>query len=280
MRPGFIMCLWSDEGGIEIISIFKISNYNLKLITMFSKSMSQYRLSNNELLLLNNLYEIFSKNGFYIDKWPEIYYCDYNIAKHNFEILEEEYPENNYIFNPDFLGIYSYNYSKEGIIILFRDRILNASGTFQTKNKRFNNLDEIITLLKTKVLIHEIGHWLTHSCAIINKDEILFQYGTLPKVIKESLAQLTVIWSFYKRKSEFEYKLESFARIFMPKQPKPYYEFSKIHHIYSPEIILKRYLGIASQMTHLNEDSLFKLLIKNETDLRAIEIDVLNGKRI
>lgn len=247
---------------------------------MFSNSMSQYRLSNNELLLLNNLNEIYSKNGFYIDKWPEIYYCDYNIAKQHFEILDEEYPEDNYIFNPDFLGIYRYNYNKEGIIILFRDRILNASSIFHNKNKRFNNLDEIITLLKTKVLIHEIGHWLTHSCAIINKDEILFQYSALPKVIKESLAQLTVIWSFYKHKTEFEYKLESFARLFMPKQPKPYYEFNKIHHLYSPEIILKRYLGIASQMTHLNDESLFKLLAKNESDLRDIEIDVLDGKRI
>ena len=275
------MCLWSDEwGGIEIISIFNTSYDNFKLLTMFSNSMSQYRLSNNELLLLNNLYEIFSKNGFHIDKWPEIYYCDYNIAKHHFEILEEEYPEDNYIFNPDFLGIYSYKYSKEGIIILFRDRILNASSTFINKNKRFYNLDEIITLLKTKILIHEIGHWLTHSCAIINKDEILFQFGALPKIIKESLAQLTVIWSFYKHKSEFEYKLESFARLFMPKQPKPYFEFNKIHHMYSPEIILKRYLGIASQMTHLNEDKLFKLLAKNESDLTDNEISVLDGKKI
>jgi hypothetical protein len=247
---------------------------------MFPNSLQQYRLSNNELLLLNNLFEIYSNNGFSIDKWPEIYYCDYNLARHHFEILEEEYLEENYIFNPDYLGIYRFNYNKEGIIILFRDRILNASNKFYNKNNRFNDLNEVITLLKTKVLIHEIGHWLTHSCAIINKDDILFQYGALPKVITESLAQLTVIWSFYKHKSEFEYKLESFARIFMPKQPKPYYEFSKIHHMYCPEIILRRYLGIASQMTHLNEDSLFKLLIKNESDLRPIEIDVLIGKRI
>ncbi len=266
--------------GIEIISIFNTSYDNLKLLAMFSNSMSQYRLSNNELLLLNNLYEIFSKNGFHIDKWPEIYYCDYNIAKHHFEILEEEYPEDNYIFNPDFLGIYRYKYNKEGIIILFRDRILNASNTFYRKNKRFNNLDEIITLLKTKVLIHEIGHWLTHSCAIVNKDEILIQFDFLPKIVTESLAQLTVIWSFYKHKSEFEYKLESFARLFMPKQPKPYYEFNKVYHMYSPEIILKRYLGIASQMTHLSEDSLFELLAKNESDLTDNEIAVLKGKRM
>jgi tryptophan synthase beta subunit len=130
------------------------------------------------------------------------------------------------------------------------------------------------------VLIHEIGHWLTHSCAIVNKDEILIQFDFLPKIITESLAQLTVIWSFYKHKSEFEYKLESFARLFMPKQPKPYYEFNKVYHMYSPEIILKRYLGIASQMTHLNEDKLFKLLAKNESDLSAIEIAVLDGKSI
>ena len=267
-------------GGIEIISIYNTPNDYFKLLTMFSNSISQYRLSNNELLLLTNLSEIFSKNGFHIDKWPEIYYCDYNIAKHHFEILEKEYPEDNYIFNPDFLGIYRYKYSKEGIIILFRDRILNTSSTFHNKNKRFKNLDEIITLLKAKVLIHEIGHWLTHSCAIVNKDEILIQFDFLPKIITESLAKLTVIWSFNKHKSEFEYKLESFARLFMPKQPKPYYEFNKVYHIYSPEIILKRYLGIASLMTHLNEDSLFELLAKNESDLTDNEIVVLNGKRM
>ena len=50
--------------------------------------------------------------------------------------------------------------------------------------------------------------------------------------------------------------------------------------MYSPEIILKRYWGIASQMTHLNEQSLFELLFKNESELSNIQLDILRGKRI
>lgn len=248
----------------------------------------QYRLSNNELLLLNNLHEIFSNNGFTIGIWPEIYFCDYRDARKKFDLIKENLNkedifnnESNYNFNPDYLGVYIYEPNKEGSIIIFKDRIFAASSRFfLNNNTTLSSLDEIISLLKTKVLIHEIGHWLTHSCTTISNEDVMFQFNFLPKIIIESMAQLTVIWSFYKRNSEYECKLESFAREFMPLQPYPYYEFKRIIHMYSPEIILKRYWGIASQMTHLNEQSLFELLFKNESELSNIQLDILRGKRI
>ena len=196
----------------------------------------QYRFSNDELLLLNNLFEIYTDNGFIIKTWPETYFCNYADAIKKFDLSNEIdmderlfNDEGNYKFSSDYLGIYKYKSNKEGCIIIFKDRIIEASLSLHKFNNIRNfSLDQIITLLKTKVLIHEVGHWLTHSCATICKNEIMMQFNFLPKIIKESLAQLTVIWSFYKRKNQYEYQLESFAREFMPLQPYPYYEFSKV----------------------------------------------------
>lgn len=241
-----------------------------------------YRISTSELLLLNNLYEIFTKNGFTIGMWPEIYFCDYIDAVANFELQEQDFnDEVKYLFNPDFLGIYHYKLNQEGIIVLFKDRIINTSKhIYFNQRNSFTDINNVITLLKTKVLIHEIGHWLTHTCSTVNKYAIMTNFSFLPKIITESMAQLTVIWSFYKHTSEFEYQLENFARIFMPLQPYPYYEFSNMYHIYSPQILLSRYLGIASQMTHINSQRLFELLSKNESDLSILDLDILKGKRI
>jgi hypothetical protein len=218
--------------------------------------------------------------------WPEIYFCDYNDAVAEFNIsLDFDksegvfFNETAFDFNPDYLGFYSYNNSNEGIIILFKDRIVKSSIKLFSKFKKdLISLDDTIKLLKTNVLIHEIGHWLTHSCVTICNNDIRIHFGFLHKIIIETMAQLTVVWSCNSRKNSFECNLENFSRLFMPMQPYPYYEFHKVNHLDSPEIILKRYWGIASQMTHLNEDDLFRLLAKKDSDLSVIELKVLKGK--
>ena len=254
------------------------------MMNMNFTSVTPYRFSNNELLLLDNLFEIFTNNGFTVDRWPEVYYCDYNEAAVNFNLPEKEFDrEERFGFNPDYLGIYLYNTMREGIVILFKDRIYQSAKSMYSIPKirsNYSDLNFIITLLKAKVLVHEIGHWLTHSCSTIYKQDILENFMFLPKNIIESMAQLTVVWSFYKHKSEFEYQLEKFGRLFMPMQPYPYYEFSNMNHIYSPDILLARYLGIASQKSHLNSQTLFDLLSKNETDLSTLEKDLMLGKKI
>lgn len=241
-----------------------------------------YRFSDNEILLLNNVKSVYLKNGFGSEMLPEIYYCNFDEATLNFELKESEISdEENYFFNPDYLGSYQYSVSKEGIIFLYRDRILNAAHRIYSKNIRiFQSEDEVIKLLKAKVLIHEIGHWLTHYCSLINKQDVMNCYMVLPKIIKESMAQLTVLWSFNNHTTDFEYKLDNFCRIFIPMQPSLYNEFSRIAHKYSPGIIIKRYWGIASQPTHLNGNDLFNLLCKKEDDLNDIDKKILAGKSI
>lgn len=245
-------------------------------------TIKSYRLSDNEILLLNNVKDVYLKNGFGYEMLPEIYYCNYDEAKLNFELKESEISEEeNYFFNPDFLGSYQYSVSKEGIIILYRDRILIAAHRIYSKNfQKFQNEDEVIILLKAKVLIHEIGHWLTHYCSLINKHDIMNNFMFLPKIIIESMAQLTVLWSFKNHTTEFEYKLDNFCRVFMPLQPYPYYEFKKISHIHSPEIIIKRYWGITSLPTHLNGDVLFEKLSKKEDKLTDLDKVILAGNTI
>jgi hypothetical protein len=175
-----------------------------------------------------------------------------------------------------------YSASKEGSIIIYRDRSHEAahrlSSQFPPGN--FKSHNEIVILLKAKVLIHEIGHWITHSCSLRNKQDVMMNYGFLPKLIKESLAQLTVCWSFADHQNVFDFELDNFSRLFMPMQPKPYYEFRHIKHIDSPHIIIKRYWGIVSVHTHLNESKLFDLLCKNEVDLSATERTILSGQQI
>ena len=246
---------------------------------MIKNEIFSYRLSNEETQLLNNLFEVYTKNGFGIDKWPEIYFCNYNEANVHFNLPKEEFNDGpNSFFNPDYLGIYTYETNKEGIVILFKDRIIKYAYHIILNNKfSFLDINQTITLLKTKVLVHEIGHWLTHACSIVNKKEIMQNYILLPKIIVESMAQLTVVWSFYKHQSKFEYLLENFFRLFTPMQPPPYYEFSKINHIESPEIILKRYKEIASKLSHLDETRLFEIFSKKEEDLSKIEIQILNN---
>lgn len=242
---------------------------------------TSYRLSDNEILLLNNVKKVYLGNGFSSEMLPEIYYSNFYDAKLNFNVTESEMLEENYIYNPDYLGEYHFSNSEEGIIILYRDRILNAAHKlYAASSNNFQSFDEVIKLLKAKVLIHEIGHWLTHYCSIINKNDLMLAFSFLPKIIIESMAQLTVLWSFSNHTTDFEYKLENFSRIFIPMQPFPYYEFKDIKNMYSPAIIIKRYWGIASQFTHLNENSLFALLCKDEDKLTTIDKKILAGKFI
>jgi hypothetical protein len=244
-----------------------------------SNHIKSYRFSNDELSLINNIKKTFKENGFGFDLLPEIYYCDFCEAQMIFDLNESEMPEKDFIFNPDYLGVYSYSATKEGIIILYRDRILKTAcvihnDKFQTKY----SLDEVIKLLKAKVLIHELGHWLTHCCSLVNKTDVMTSFSFFPKIIKESMAQLTVLWSFLNHTTDFEYKLDDFSRVFIPMQPYPYYEFSDIKHLNSPEIILKRYWGLASQPTHLSKNNLFELLSKKQEDLTDVDKSILAGK--
>jgi hypothetical protein len=119
---------------------------------------------------------------------------------------------------PDILGIYIFNESQnqsdcecgvkyeEGKIILFQDRIEKISALISSIEGQHINL--IIDTLRFNVLMHELGHWLTHwvrSYDVNNKKNMNWECGyyinpltKLPDVkTHEALAQLICYWATY-----------------------------------------------------------------------------------
>lgn len=143
--------------------------------------------------------EVFEKNGFSFDpnRFPEVYYDDY----------EKVNPDDNHWnpdnINPDVFGIYIYRYetssnlpcadSYEGHIILFKDRIeayCNRSGA---------DIDSV----RFVVLMHELGHWLSHWPTRENYNwKIGFHLDN--KHTKEALAQLVAYWACVDNPFHFE----------------------------------------------------------------------------
>jgi DNA-directed RNA polymerase specialized sigma24 family protein len=157
-----------------------------------------YRLSEVEMNSMNDLKKIFEQNGysFYPNRFPEIYYDDY-------ENVIEIYPElkNNQDGTPDYLGVYIYNFkgggkkepcrkSTEGVIVLFRDRI---------ENYRRIPADD----LKFAVLMHELGHWMSHWAY---KDGYNWSIGYhLPNEnTHELFAQLIAYWACRNRANHLD----------------------------------------------------------------------------
>ncbi len=141
--------------------------------------------------------EVFEKNGFSFDpnRFPEVYYDDYDKVNpnHNQWNLDE--------VDPDKLGIYRYETSSnlpcaesyEGYIILFKDRIeayCNRSGA---------DIDSV----RFVVLMHELGHWLSHWPT---RESYNWKIGFhLPnKHTKEALAQLVAYWACEDNPVHFE----------------------------------------------------------------------------
>lgn len=161
-------------------------------LSVFSSSSSflrAYRLSDEELDKMKWLKkEVFENNGFKFEpnRFPEVYYDDYD--KINLDNNHWNPDE----VNPDKLGIYRYKKSSdlpcaesyEGYIILFKDRIeayCNRSGA---------DIDSV----RFVVLMHELGHWLSHWP---KKENYNWKIGFhLPnKHTKEALAQLVAYWA-------------------------------------------------------------------------------------
>jgi hypothetical protein len=152
-----------------------------------------YRFSEEELEKMIWLKNLFEENGYTFEpnRFPEVYYDDFEMAKEIFPWIETGGHEGTL----DFLGMYIYNLeegflgkpcdkSKEGVIVLFKDRIENycaASGTD-------------INSVRFVVLMHELGHWLSHWP---KRDNYNWSIGFhLPNTqTKEALAQLVAHWS-------------------------------------------------------------------------------------
>ncbi|MBK7035857.1 MAG: hypothetical protein IPH42_05830 [Bacteroidetes bacterium] len=81
----------------------------------------------------------------------------------------------------DLLGLYCPEDEK---IILFTNRIKDAAEDLKIKNE----------LLQQIVLLHEIGHWISHKLAYKKKDWELDKYNKATVGVHEGLAQLYTWW--------------------------------------------------------------------------------------
>jgi len=150
--------------------------------------LTAYRFSAQEINKMLWLKDLFTKNGYNVDRFPEVYYDTFENARKVFPHLEETQEG---IMNPDAYGVYVYGLdgsgktatSKEGVVILFSDRIGNYS-------RLSGNVQADIQFV---VLMHELGHWFSHwPCA----DNLRWVYGFhFPnKRTKEALANIIAHW--------------------------------------------------------------------------------------
>ena len=207
-----------------------------------------YRLNSLECHLLKIVEDIYLDSGYSFKRWPEIYFGNFE----DFPPVKLDQSGNNfvddelYFYNIDYLGLYVYTSSNEGHIRIFNDRIKYCA------NKIANNLnlkvDEVINNLLTIILIHEIGHWLTHSCHVKNKKIRLNGFSSQQKIIKETLAQLTVFWSMMKMKNKEVERMKIIFDYLVDRQSYPYKAFRELGNKKTyVKTLLKRYGYIADE---------------------------------
>jgi hypothetical protein len=205
-----------------------------------------YRLNILECYLLKKVENIYLDAGYSFQRWPEIYFgnfVDFPSAKIN-ESKNEFLDDELYFYNIDYLGLYVYSSTTEGHIRIFRDRIKFCASKIANNLKLDAN--DVMNDLLTIVLIHEIGHWLTHSCHIKNNRIRLRGFSSQEKIIKESLAQLTVFWSFMKIKNKEVNRLKVVFEYLVDRQSYPYKAFRELGKKQTyVKTLLKRYGYIA-----------------------------------
>lgn len=163
-------------------------------MTKQTRLLTAYRFSSAELEKMNWLKSVFEKNeySFKPNRFPEVYYVD-------FKEVEDLFPEKQReeIVDPDALGYYFdffkqvlsskeeeyWSKSEEGKIILFKDRI----EAFCVRNLSLS--EEGVRFV---VLMHELGHWMSHWAE--NSGRWIYGFQFPNRFTKEALAQLIAYW--------------------------------------------------------------------------------------
>lgn len=151
---------------------------------------SAYRYSTPELEKIITLKKLFEENGYVFnpDRFPEVYYIDYEVYQQRYPEHETEDQE-----SIDYLGVYVFNVdgentvftqSQEGTIVLFKDRIENYCS-------RHSVSEDAVRFV---VLMHELGHWLSHW-SIHENQQWSLGFHLPNKRTKEALAQLIAYWA-------------------------------------------------------------------------------------
>ena len=171
-------------------------DFMLSMLPNSNPGFEAYRFSEQELIKMLWLKDLFTSNGFVFNpnRFPEVYYTDFENYRNRYPKFEDAQEG-----TPDYLGVYRYGSkgihdteellqcaeTQEGFIVLFKDRIENfAQG---------NGLNE--SDVRFVVLMHELGHWLTHWAFDEKRKNWSVGYHLNNIYTHEALAQLIAYWA-------------------------------------------------------------------------------------
>jgi hypothetical protein len=240
------------------------------------RPLKAHRFTENDILGAHEIISIFKNHGFTLspNSLPEVYCDDLKNAIQIFPHVEHTKNDN----TPDHLGIYTYLLkddedmaneelfqcaeSYEGVIVLFEDRIKNWCNGNQT----FRESD-----VKLVVLMHELGHWLTHWAysKIDDKNLANWEIGFNRNIThtKEAFAQLIAYWACEKLG-------EKYTDILLKLTPKigieidisnPYGQYGSLIAT-SKFDILKKLEGIRTYF-FIKDDKMIEFLNAEENDI-------------
>ena len=280
----------SEEDEIQQITELIINLIETQLI--MKNHLQAYRFSEQEMNKMIELKGIFEKNDFKIDRFPEVYYDTYDnyLIVYNKEREKNQSSEEKKLDNLfsdyenirnikigneipiDLLGVYTdfdikgnKVKTKEGVIVLFKDRI-------ETLGLNFD-------YVRFVVLMHELGHWLSH---FPRYDESNWEngYSSEHKKTHESFAQLIAYWAV-----DGNPKLEDILERLTPDDKKdPYALYKNLtglskssvltklieirKHYFLPDLILYSFLKYSE--TNVMLDFFGKYLFSREIDVEII----------
>jgi len=244
---------------------------------------SPYRFSAEELVKMLNLKSLFQKYGFEFDRFPEVYYDDYdkiqNYRKENFDAKKEneEDERKELDFNNikiEMLGAYvdinKSQFRNEGAVFLYQDNIEKyASHVSKLTGLTEKECEFTIRLI---VLIHELGHWMCHWPQVEGKNWVDEYEVDKPKT-HESLAQLITYWLINEDKNTLAF----FENQLVPKDNENPYALYKKLIAHETQKIANDIIFLRKNH-HLDDDFMFEILL-NEDDFKTKKRVTITSKK-
>jgi hypothetical protein len=209
-------------------------------------------------------------------RYPEVYWIpeDRRFKRMNSyyydsrpEYANQVYDNPNKIFDIDLLGCYIYN-SDGGYIELYKTTIEEAASRI-SENLTLPFL-EVIELLQAIVLIHELGHWFSHACFVFDCYERRISFQGSDTVIKETIAQLSVIWSTMGLKDKKTQNLLRIMDFLTSKQSYPYQQYPRLKKHYSKKIrILNRFIKL---LDYYSNDLDYLLFERSNLEIEILKL--------
>jgi hypothetical protein len=212
--------------------------------------MTPYRFNPFEMDLLRRLtFNVYLKNQhFDMNRWPLIYWGDFerSIGEGKYRKtsdLDESNDRDSSRYDIDLLGCYFYTSNEEGYIEIYRDRIHECA--HRISNQLTLEFELTRSLLQTIVLLHEIGHWFSHCCFKENRKHRMYIFTHQTKEIKETIAQLSVVWSTLGLRNKKVNVLKEIMDFLSNNQSWPYRQYLKLGKKNSKKsTILNRYVQL------------------------------------